>query len=210
MRHQFFVAECACPQVEHRRTPPETQGGFIAETLIGDNTEPLAKITDFDAVTRGGMGGQIDIAMLKLCYIDVVPDTDVGALFTAYRDTVSALRRDFPDVTFVTATVPLTTRPSTLSKIKQRVTGNDAYGAAANAARERLNALIRNQYAGDHLFDVAAVESTAPDGSRVSGHCGGQPYFALHHSYAGDAGHLNGEGSRRAASAWLAAIAGAC
>jgi hypothetical protein len=195
------------PPIEQGRAAPDTTAGFLVESLIGENTEPLKKIQDFDAVIRGGLGRQIDVAVLKLCYIDVVPGTDVDAVFSAYRDTMKALQNDFPDVTFVKATVPLTTQPSTLSRVTQRLRGNESYGAAAAAVRERLNELIRQEYASDHLFDVAAVESTAPDGSRVSGRYRGQPYFALYGGYAADPGHLNDEGSRRAATALLAAVA---
>ena len=55
----------------------------------------------------------------------------------------------------------------------------------------------------------AAVESTAPDGSRMGGTYGGATYFSLYSGYSSDEGHLNAEGSRRAATAWLAAVAGA-
>ena len=36
----------------------------------------------------------------------------------------------------------------------------EAAGQADKVARERLNALIRGEYAGHHLFDIAAIEST--------------------------------------------------
>lgn len=197
----------AAPPIEQRRTAPESAGGFIAEALVGENTDPLGKIRDFEAVIRASMGGQVDVALMKLCYVDVTPGTDVDAVFAAYRDTMTALEKDFPDVTFVKATVPLTTQPDSVHRLKQRLTGNDGYGAAANAVRERLNQLIRAEYGGEHLFDLAAVESTAPDGSRVSGRSSGQVYFALYPGYAADPGHLNAEGSRRSATAWLAALA---
>lgn len=208
----FAAHGVAAPTVHHGRAVPDPapSGGFLLDAPIGANTDPLAKIRDFDALIRGGLGRQVDVAVMKLCYIDIVPGTDVDAVFAAYRDTLAALEKDFPGVRFVAATVPLTTRPSPPARLKQAVTGNDAYGARANAARERLNELIRRQYAGAHLFDLAAVESTAPDGTRVSGRSGGRPYFALHGGYAADSGHLNDDGSRRAASAWLAAVARAC
>jgi hypothetical protein len=205
----FSAKGVQAPPIEHRRTATDTAGGFIAETLIGENGDPVGKIKDFDAVIRGGLGRHVDVAVLKLCYIDVVPGTDVDAVFTTYRDTMGALEKDFPDVTFVKATVPLTTQPALLAKFKQRLRGNDAYGAAANSARERLNELIRKEYRGGRLFDVAAMESTAPDGARVSGRSEGRPYFALFDGYAADPGHLNADGSRRAAVAFLAAVAGA-
>jgi hypothetical protein len=176
-------------------------------SLIGENTEPLGKLQQFDSLIRGGVGQRVDVAVLKLCFIDVTPETNVEALFAAYRDTMAALERDFPKVTFVKTTVPLTTEPRRLSKIKQWVTGQNDYGAAANAVRERLNEMIRKEYADEGLFDVAAVESTAADGSRPSGHHRGQPYFVLYAGYAADSGHLNVDGSQRVATAWLAAVA---
>jgi hypothetical protein len=84
---------------------------------------------------------------------------------------------------------------------------DDGYGSAAYATRERLNELIRKEYRGGDLFDVAAVESTGQDGSRVSGRHDGRPYFALVDEYAADPGHLNASGAQRAAAAWLAAVA---
>ncbi len=54
---------------------------------------------------------------------------------------------------------------------------------ADNVAGERFNALIRGEYAGHHVFDIAAIESTKPDGTRVSGSYDNQGYFALYDGY---------------------------
>ena len=51
-----------------------------------------------------------------------------------------------------------------------------------------MNALIRGEYAGRHLFDLAAIESTKPDGTRVSGRYDNQGYFALYDGYTSDSG----------------------
>jgi hypothetical protein len=126
-------------------------------------------------------------------------------------DAMAALERDFPDVTFVYVTVPLTTEQGFISKLKTKlktlVGVSDRFGQAANLARERLNALIRREYGGRHLFDLAAIESTKPDGTRVSGRYDNQEYFALYDGYAADIGHLNAVGSKIAATAFLEAIA---
>jgi hypothetical protein len=116
------------------------------------------------------------------------------------------LERDFPEVTFMYVTVPLTTEQGLLSKLKSQLTGGKGYSEADNAARERLNALIRRDYAGRHFFDLAAIESTAPDGSRAAGIFEGQRYYRLDSDYASDSGHLNDTGARVAATAWLKAI----
>ncbi len=179
----------------------------VEDALIGANEQPLLKIEDFDARVRGGLGDRVDVAMMKLCYIDVTARTDVEALFGTYRATLAALERDYPEVTFVHVTVPLTTERGGLSRLRARLTGNDRYGPDENAARERLNALIRDAYAGGHVFDLAAAESTRPDGSRVTGRHGGADYFALHDGYASDLGHLNDAGAEVAAAAWLRAVA---
>jgi hypothetical protein len=195
------------PPIEQGSTRPGTDSGFIGHAFIGENEKPLLKIGDFDAKMRSGIGQQVDVAMMKLCYVDIMSNTDVNALFARYRETIAILERDFPNVTVVHVTVPLMTEQGSLSKLKSRLTGSSRFGPAENAARERLNALIRREYAGAHLFNLAAAESTAPDGSRAAGTYQGQQYYRLYDGYASDSGHLNADGARVAAMAWLKAIA---
>lgn len=203
----YAAHHMAAPTIEQGGTRPGADGGFVGHALIGENEKPWLKIQDFAANMGSGTGQQVDVAMMKLCYVDVTSNTDVGALFAMYRQTIAALERDLPRITFVHVTVPLMTEQRLLSKLKSRLTGSSQYGPPDNAARERLNALIRREYAGGYLFDLAAVESTAPDGSRVMGVYQGQQYYWLHDGYAQDSGHLNGEGARAAATVWLRAIA---
>jgi hypothetical protein len=197
----------AAPAIEQGGIRPGTGAGIISHAFIGENEKPALKIQDFDAKLRSGIGQQADVAMMKFCYVDITSGTDVTALFATYRETVDGLARDFPKVTFVHVTVPLMTEQGQLSKLKSRLTGSNRWGPAENVARERLNALIRREYTGGHLFDLAAIESTAPDGSRASGTYQGQPYYRLYDGYAADSGHLNAEGAQAAATAWLRAIA---
>lgn len=194
------------PTVASRSRPPGPDGSIV-HALIGENEKPLVKIADFDSIMRGGMAEQVDVAMMKLCYIDIRADTDVEELFTAYRDTLTALQRDYPDVSFVAVTVPLTTELRLRTRIKGLVTGSDRFGPAENARRERLNALVRRAFSDACRFDLAAVESTAPDGSRVRGSFEGDDYFSLHDGYASDLGHLTADGSRQTAAAWLRSVA---
>ena len=195
------------PPIEQAGTQPGPDGGFIDHQFIGENGQPLLKIEDFDRVIRGGVGKEVDVALMKLCYVDITTDTDVDALFAAYRDTMAGLERDFPDVTFIHMTVPLTTEPNFKSKVKALLGRGDQLGPAENVAREQLNAKIRTEYADDHLFDLAVVESTQPDGTQTSGRYDDQGYHALYTGYASDPGHLNTLGSEVAATAFLKAIA---
>jgi len=160
---------------------------------------------------RDGMGRRVDIALMKFCSLDITSSTDVDAIFARYRDTMAALERDFPSVTFIHVTVPLSTEPNLLSRLKtlvKKLLGrSDPFRQEDNVARERLNALIRREYGGRHLFDLAAIESTKPDDTRVSGRYENQEYFALYDGYASDRLHLNAVGSTVAATAFLEAIA---
>ena len=193
------------PPIDQDGIRPDT--GFVSHAYIGENEKPLLKIDDFSAKMRSGIGGQVDVAMMKLCYVDITGGTDVDALLARYREAITGLERDFPEVTFVHVTAPLLTEQGSLSKLKARLMGSSRGGPDENAARERLNAQIRHEYAGGHLFDLAAAESTAPDGSRATGTYQGQVYYRLYPGYAADSGHLNAEGARVAATAWLRAIA---
>ena len=203
----------SAPPIEQGRAEPGPDGGFIAYKSIDEGVIDAGKtaLGDFDRAMRAGMGRQVDVALMKFCWADIYSDTDVDALFARYRDTMAALERDFPNVTFIHVTVPLTTEPDLFTQLKTRLKTllgrRDGRAQPANVARERLNALIRGEYAGRHLFDLAAIESTKPDGTRVSGRYDDQGYFALYDGYASDMGHLNAVGSKIAATAFLEAIA---
>jgi len=206
VRAVYAAHGMAAPVIEEGGAQPGRDGGFIDHAFIGENGNPLLKIQDFGAKMRSGIGQQVNVAMMKFCYVDINGGTDVNALFDSYRTIMAALQREFPDVTFVHVTVPLTTEPGLRSKMKSWLTGSSG-SAADNVARERLNTLIRRQYAGEHLFDLAAIESTAPDGSGATGSYQGQRYYALYNGYAADYGHLNGEGAQAVATALLKTIA---
>lgn len=171
------------PQLE------EARGGVFTHLFIGENGDPLGKIRDFDARIRAGLGEHVDVAMLKLCYIDLTASTDVDEVFGAYRTTFDALARDFPEVRFIPVTSPLTTEPALRTRVKGMLGGNNP-APADNVARQRFNDLLRSAF-GDRVFDLATYESTAPDGSRVTGTAQGQEYFALYDAYAVDEGHLD-------------------
>jgi hypothetical protein len=164
--------------------------GAIIHAEIGVNGDPLGKLANFDATMRGGMADEVDVAMVKLCFTDVTADTDVDRLFAAYSETLGALERDYPDVRFVHATVPLTAAPSGIKQhLKVALRGDD------NATRERFNDLVREAYSGDALFDIAAVESTAADGTTMD---------TLAPGWAdSDREHLNAAGSAVLAARFL-------
>jgi hypothetical protein len=198
MRGVYETRGVAPPDIiEIERGGPAPQlagdGGVLVHSLIGTNRDPEGKLANFDAALRGGLARQVNVAMVKFCYIDIRWDTDVEALFGRYKTTLDALERDYPDVTFVHVTAPLTTGPSGIKNHIKVLIGRDD-----NAARERFNALMRATYSSDRLFDLAAVESTAPDGTTSA---------SLYAGYSSDSAHLNASGSSVAAVELLRLLA---
>lgn len=177
--------------------PPQVNGvpgsgGSIGEVAIGSNGDPLSKLDAFEDWLRNrGAAGASDVAIMKLCYVDVLPGFDAKAWFTLYRSRMSQLEKDFPQVTFLHATAPLTT-----------------YSPESNVVRQQLNRMLRTEYGpSGRLFDLAAVESTRPDGHRVGGTLDGNRYFAMDDGYTTDGGHLNETGGAAAATELVHVIA---
>lgn len=204
----YAAAGLTAPPISADDPATSGSGGLIAHAYLGENTQPLGKIDAFDATMRGGMAGKVDMAAMKLCYIDFTAGTDVDALFATYQRTMAALERDYPDVTFLFVTTPLTTQSTGWKARVKDLLGRPDGNAADNVARERYNNLMRDAYGSTgRLFDLAAVESTAADGTRVTGQYDGSTYYALAPQWASDPGHLNAAGAQVAAAALLATVA---
>jgi hypothetical protein len=166
-------------------------GGFFADASVGANGNPVGKNNDFNAQIRGGIGNRVSIAFFKYCYVDIGGGTDVQTLFNQYRATMDGLVASYPNVKFLYVTNPLTTTDN-----------------AGNYARERFNQLLRQAYGSTgRVFDLAKVESTQPNGARVSGTYNGGTYYALYSGYSSDGGHLNTAGRDAAAKELLTIIA---
>ncbi len=210
----FDAAGLAVPEIVETEDAAAVTGPMIVHAYVGENRDPIGKITEFDRMMRSGMGEAVDVAVLKLCYIDVRDDTDVDEIFDLYSETLAALERDFPDVTFLYVTVPLTTEfGGATQRAKQRIKdllGRDnLYVPADNVAREELNALIRAEYgATGRLFDIAAIQATDLDGNRRVRSHDGSEYFAMEDVISSNPGHLNSAGGEVIASAFYAAISG--
>lgn len=176
---------------DHGAAISPASGGVLANAYVGDNGDPDGKVDDFAAYLRGGVAGQVRIAVVKYCFVDIYDGVDVAARFEHYRSVMTGLEAEFPDVVFLYATNPLETGAS-----------------SNNVARAQFNALVRTNFAATgRLWDLAAVESTRPDGSTVAGSVNGQHYEALYGGYSADGGHLNSAGAKVAAAELLRLIA---
>jgi hypothetical protein len=170
----------------------------------GRNFEPDTKTAAFSELIRGGgYGARVQVAFMKLCYVDLpAPDPAWGWGRIApervwaeyYRPTMEGLERAYPEVTLVWWTCPL-------------LSATHGHG---NNHKATYNALVRDYCAtrGKWLLDIAAIESHRRDGTAVRDGAG---FEAMHDAYTHDGGHLNAEGRLRVAGAlWclLARVAG--
>ncbi len=178
--------------IEGKKAPVPGQNGFF-HSGIGTNTKPLEKIQEFDSILRSGMAGQLDIAFMKLCYVDINADTDTEGLFAYYRDTMTSLRKDFPAVRFVHFTAPLTA--SNFKDGIKALLGRPSDSREGNIKREEYNAFIRQEYAGkEPVFDLAKFESPSLSGKQDQKAYKNQTYQRLRTEYTDDGGHLNKTG----------------
>jgi hypothetical protein len=180
-----------------------SSGTFVADVRIGENGDPASKCADFREVVERIPEGGVDIALMKFCYSDFAPDTNIPELFNLYRRTVDSLRKAHPKLTVVHCTTPLTTRTPAWKRFIKWVLGRTEFSDKGNAMRQEYNELLRQEYRGEPLLDLAAFESTLPDGSRCSFEYNGKLAFALADEYTSDGGHLNRLGRRVVATEFV-------
>ena len=121
---------------------------------------------------------------------------------------VLSLRARHPALTIVHVTLPLQIDPGTLFHWKTVVRGKQTPYRTLNTVRARYNALLREAYAGkEPFFDLAHFQALLPDGSIGAVRAGGLDVEYLAREWSSDGGHLNAEGQRRVAQAFLVTLA---
>lgn len=166
-------------------------GGVFAHGIIGRNREPATKCSAWLDLLGRFEADSIDVTLMKFCYVDMTPETDVQALLNAYSTAVDRVRSLYPGVTIVHVTVPLSARKSGLKQFVKRAIGRQDENDLANLKREEYNNLLRARYESEPIFDLAMAEATAPDGSVAQFEAGGRRGLSLFEGYTEDGGHLN-------------------
>lgn len=182
----------------------------FAHARIGKNRDPLSKCDAFSRILGSGLGDRADIAFFKFCYIDITTGTDPVRLVRKYRDTLNALSARFPRTRFLPVTAPLTCpdRRTGWGRFAGRLLGAESW-MQANGERKVYNELLRSESEGkEPVFDLARLESTAPDGTPVADSRDGTASPSLYPGYTDDGGHLNSLGGRVAAENLLLLLAG--
>src|SRR4051812_7458526 len=179
---------------------------FIKDEFVPENGDPERKLDSFRKSL--GTGSRYDVALVKFCYVDINADTDAATLFDRYRIALNELRAKNPRTIFVHATLPLTTVQTGPKAWVKRLLDRAPYGTVENVRREQYNRLLRATYAGrEPIFDLARLESTAPDGKLVTVTWEGVTAPAMAAQYTEDGGHLNALGRARAAREFIAVLA---
>jgi hypothetical protein len=168
--------------------------GTLAHFFVPENGDPERKLASFETALDAGIGEVADVVLLKFCYVDFGPSTDAAALFARYQALVARQRARHPGLVFVHVTVPLTTVQGGLKGLVKRALGRVPAGVAENAKREEYSDLVRRSYGGkEPVFDLARLESTAPDGAVASASDGARRVPALFAEYTDDGGHLTAQ-----------------
>lgn len=167
----------------------------FAQSYVGNNGDPESKLREFTQRMMAAEPGSVDIAFIKLCYVDVVATTRTDELFSLYQKTMAKLEQTAPQTKFLYVTVPLTAQRTDLRTRVKRLLGLVPGDDADNRSRQAFNELMRAEYRGKRPFlDVAAAESTLPDGKRVTCKIGSEAFPCMAQSYTTDGGHLNETG----------------
>jgi hypothetical protein len=180
----------------------------FAHSRIGSNSDPATKIDAFMSIMTNGVGASADIAFFKFCYLDVTAATDVDKVYNDYKNSMDALKKQYPRVKILHVTVPLTTVQEGWKPAIKKLVGKPIDGYDDNIKRNRFNDMLRKEYEGrEPIFDLAKVESTRPDGRRNTFTVTGRTYYSLVRAYTKDGGHLNDRGRELAARELLQILA---
>jgi hypothetical protein len=183
------------------REPATSKAPFFAHSTIGRNGQPVSKLADFSDVLRRQGPARMDVALMKFCFVDFTEQTNAPEVFRRYTDTFKDLKSSFPDTIFVHVTVPLTGSPNGLKwvmrDVVKRLIGRTVRSYKDNRTINEFNNLMRDTYRGkEPVFDLAAIESTRADGTRVMNQDAGLAVYSLASEYTFDGGHLNETGRR--------------
>jgi hypothetical protein len=169
----------------------------FGHVYVAENGKPNKKLESFE-LAMDDQSADVDIAFLKFCYVDFSAETDATTLFAQYRAAVDRLKIRYPRTTFVHVTAPLTSKQRGAKEFIKRLLGRAE--SDRNVRREEYNSLLRSTYQGrEPIFDVARVESIAPDGTGATEELNNSIVPAMASAYTDDGGHLNNVGKVRAA-----------
>lgn len=183
----------------------------LVHTKIGTNAQPATKCDAFGSFLAQDPAASWDAAVLKFCYADLGDRSDVTPeqLLDLYKKAVASVRTARPGLTLIHSTIPLNSNGLGTGDRVKGFLGLGTSKDANNVRRNRFNELLRKEYSGEPLFDVARAESTRSDGTRTGFKKDGQFFPALAREFTSDGGHLSPQGRRWVAQEFARSVAAA-
>lgn len=194
--------------IDESRDLANTDTASLVHFKVGNNGDPRSKIDDFVSLVDSIPGDSASAVFFKLCYVDIMADTDVDDLFDYYKERMYFLKESYPHCQIILFTVPVTRAQRGWKKIAKKILGRELYGVEENIKRHEFNQRMLNEMNDDFpVFDLAGVETTLPDGSTYTYKYKGNEYPAMPGFYTVDIGHLNEYGARYVSYNLLAFLA---
>ena len=172
----------------------------LLHSKVGQNGDPISKITAFRNGLDAGAGARAEVALMKFCFWDVRADTDVTRVFAEYQNAVKSIGERFPALSLVHATVPLVVEDNDWRAQIRRLLGKPLPTDLDNSTRESLNVKIRAAYS-ERVFDIARAEEDR------AARRGAVPYLSA--DFSSDGAHLNDAGRRHVAAEFVRSVAAA-
>jgi len=182
--------------------------GTFEHSRVGKNVDPASKVQEFTRFMEQGIGKKADFSALKFCFVDIRADTNVKDVLKNYETFMTKVEKEFPKMTIVHFTVPLTRSKTTWKTVVKKLIGRKTWEYDDNIKRNEYNEMLRKAYEGkEPVFDLAKIESTYPDGKRSTFTKDGKTYYSLVPKYTNDGGHLNELGRKIVAEQLLIFLA---
>src|ERR1035437_5261886 len=175
-------------------------GNYFFHSNIGKNGDPKSKFKEFIDIVNDLSNKNLEIAMIKLCFVDITRKTNINEVFQSYVAMIDSLQNKHPNLTFIHFTVPLKSKPSWINSIKDFIKNRNQNDQQDNINRNNYNELLLTKYPQKYIFDLAEFESSYPNGKRESIMVNGKLYYSLIKDYTDDGGHLNDMGQQVIAS----------
>jgi hypothetical protein len=193
---------------ESTRSISDTSKAFFLDFSVGSNGDPEGKIDDFVSLVEGLSDDLNCIVFFKLCYVDVLENTDVVGLFAHYKERMLYLKEQKPNIRIVLFTAPVTSVQTGIKATAKKALKRGSNDTQDNISRHNFNTMVKNELSVDFaIFDLAKVETTLPDGKSNTFSYKGVEYPCMPELYTNDGGHLNEYGSKIAAYNLLAFLA---
>ena len=175
----------------------DTDSVSLVHFKVGQNGDLKSKIDDFVLLMDSIPADSGSTAFIKLCFWDIMADTDVDELFDYYKEKMYFLKVKYPHCRIILVTVPLTNAQTGFKAFIKKIIGRQLFGVLENINRNEFNKRILNEMGSDFpVFDLAGVETTLPDGSPHTYKYKGNKYPSVPSYYTLDLGHLNEYGAK--------------